>query len=118
MALHGKEQRYLERHGATLASGLLFTNQAALVDKEKSSIMPTLIRTLKRITEPPNESSTTKSQEVVRSPQNNLRDLVHRDSQLKKNEATSSDPSDNTTAFTANDTSEAYLQWRILMRVM
>jgi len=72
--------------------------------------MPTLIRTLKRITEPPNESSTTKSQEVVRSPQNNLRDLVHRDSQLKKNEATSSDPSDHTpssqNAITANDTSD------------
>jgi hypothetical protein len=44
-------------------------------------------------------------------PQNNLTDLVHRDSQLGKNEATSSDPSDHTTssqkAFTANDTSDA-----------
>eukprot|EP00984_Skeletonema_dohrnii_P010302 scaffold3999_cov138-Skeletonema_dohrnii-CCMP3373.AAC.37 len=73
--------------------------------------MPTLIRTLKRITAPPNESSRTKSLEVVQSPQtrNNLRDLVHRDSQLKKNEATSSDPSDNTTssqkAITVNGTS-------------
>eukprot|EP00985_Skeletonema_marinoi_P014470 scaffold7337_cov106-Skeletonema_marinoi.AAC.6 len=68
--------------------------------------MPTLIRTLKRITAPPNESSRTKSLEVAQLPQNILTDLVHRDSQLKKNKATSSDPSDNTTssqkAFTAN----------------
>eukprot|EP00984_Skeletonema_dohrnii_P029285 scaffold19756_cov67-Skeletonema_dohrnii-CCMP3373.AAC.1 len=72
--------------------------------------MPTLIRTLKRITAPPNESSRTKSLEVVQLPQNNLTDLVHLDNQLKKNEATSSDPSDHTTsskkAFTANDTSD------------
>eukprot|EP00985_Skeletonema_marinoi_P020073 scaffold11763_cov83-Skeletonema_marinoi.AAC.1 len=66
--------------------------------------MPTLIRTLKRITAPPNESSKIKSPEVVQLPQNNLTDLVHRDSQLRKNEATSSDPSDNTTAFTAGYT--------------
>ena len=93
------EQRYCSKWP-------LFTNQAALVDKEKSSIMPTLIRTLKRITAPPNESSRTKSLEVAQLPQNILTDLVHRDSQLKKNKATSSDPSDNTTssqkAFTAN----------------
>eukprot|EP00985_Skeletonema_marinoi_P016258 scaffold8676_cov139-Skeletonema_marinoi.AAC.5 len=74
--------------------------------------MPTLIRTLKRITAPapPNESSKIKSPEVVQLPQNNLTDLVHRDCQLKKNEATSSDPSDHTTssqkAFTAGDTSD------------
>ena len=68
--------------------------------------MPTLIRTLKRITAPPNESSKIKSPEVVQLPQNNLTDLVHRHSQLRKNEATSSDPSDNTTAFTAGYTSD------------
>eukprot|EP00984_Skeletonema_dohrnii_P005419 scaffold1907_cov73-Skeletonema_dohrnii-CCMP3373.AAC.10 len=86
---------------------LKYRGQEALDEARERKGMRTLIRTPKRITAPPNEYSKIKSPEVevVQLPQNNLTDLVHRDSQLKKNEATSSDPSDNTTAITANDIS-------------